>query len=125
MFLFLFQITTSAQQPDTIVIQRNDTIIELIRPGAPPREVNGKKIEEILENHSERSFFTQKLHEWLVKSSRDKANSTPGANLDNLEKFEGKQIKNIDIRHIPPFGGSVDDTVAVGNSWLARIGNRF
>ncbi|MFW6268163.1 MAG: hypothetical protein ACOC1E_03430, partial [Marinilabiliaceae bacterium] len=110
---------------DTIVIQRNDTIIELIRPGSTARQGDGKKIEEILENNSERSFFSRKLHEWLVKSSIKKNSSNPGAHLDELEKYEGKNIRNIDIRHIPPFGGSVDDTIAVGDSWLARVGNRF
>ena len=123
--LVFFQAIASAQQPDTIVIQRNDTIIELIRQGSTVREANGKKIEDILENQSERSFFTQKLHEWLVKSSIDKKNSPGAAHLNKLAKYEGKIIKNIDIRHIPPFGGSVNDTTAVGDSWLARIGNHF
>ncbi|MFO8001953.1 MAG: hypothetical protein R6U46_11965 [Marinilabilia sp.] len=114
-----------SQQPDTIVIQRNDTIIKLVRPGTSTKELNGKKIEEILEDNSERSFFSRKLHEWLVKSSMDNEPTPPENLTENLAEHRGKRIVNIDIRHIPPFGGSVEDTMVVTDSWLGRMGNRL
>jgi len=123
--LMLIKLPVHAQHPDTIVIQRNDTTSDLIRPGSSVREINGKKIEEILENHSDRSFFMRKLHEWMVKSTINKTKPEPGTHMDNLLKYEGKTIKHIDIKHIPPFGGSINDTTATGDSWLARMGNHF
>jgi hypothetical protein len=115
------------QQPDTIVIQRNDTIIEMVRPGGiPKKQIEGRKLEEILENYSESNYFSRKLHEWLVKSSLDKL--TPDQDPSNIRlnnNFVGKKVANIDIRHVPPFGGSIEDTMAVANSWLGQLGNRL
>lgn len=113
-----------AQSTDTTTIFRNDTIIQLINPKQIEKALEGKKLEDILENYSDRSLFSKKLHEWLVKSSFEKSEKR---NNDNgiPKEFIGKRIENIDIRHIHPFGGSVYDTTATADSWLAKVGNKL
>ncbi len=112
----------SAQQPDTTIIIRNDTIIKLIRPGSTPEKINGLKLEELLKRNSERSLFSRKLHDWLVKSSFEKK---PPVTVEQQQDFTGKIIKNIYLISIPPFGGSVYDTTAVADSWLEKLGNKL
>ena len=120
--LLYFTFLCNAQSTDTTIIIRNDTVIRLIKPGnlniEEPQE--GKKLEEILKDHSENNFFSRKLHEWLVKSS---LNSDSLSQNKNYLQFSGKRIANIDIRNIPPFGGSVNDTTIVEDSWLVKMGN--
>lgn len=124
--LLLSGIKTFSQNADTTVIIRNDTTIQFIHPGGENKALEGKKIEDILENYSDRNLFSRKLHEWLVKSSIKE--SKPGKNqqtTDFLSKYKGLKIQNIDIRHIQPFGGSVNDTVSVAESWITRVGNKL
>ena len=125
MLLLYFSFLCNGQTTDTTIIIRNDTVISLIKPGNLEIEKvpEGKKLEEILKDYSEKNFFSRKLHEWLVKSSLDSINTT-SQNENNLQ-FSGKRIAHIDIRNISPFGGSVNDTTIVSDSWLVKIGNKL
>jgi hypothetical protein len=123
--LLYFSLLCNAQTTDTTIIIRNDTIINLIKPGNLniKQTPDGRKLEEILKDYSERNFFSRKLHEWLVKSSLDTIGKTSGS--ENNLQFSGKRIAQIDIRNIPPFGGSVNDTTIVTDSWLVNVGNQL
>ncbi len=114
-----------SQRPDTTIIHRNDTIIKMIRPGIQEKQLEGRKLEDILEDYSDRNFFSRKLHEWLVKSSFNKDEETKRITNNNPGEYNGKQIAHIDIRHIPPFGSSIDDTVSIADTWLSRLGNNL
>lgn len=119
-------ININAQSQDTIVIIRNDTTIQFIQPSNSEKPLQGRTIEDILEDYSDRNLFSRKLHEWLVKSSiNDSGIKDNGSATDPASKYDGHKIKNIDIRHIQPFGASVDDTVSVADTWLTRVGNKL
>ncbi len=120
--LHWFLLPVPAQESDTTIIIRNDTIIKLIRPGGTPDKITGLKLEELLKKNSERSLFSRKLHDWLVKSSFEK--SAP-VKVEQQRDFTGKTIKNIYLISIPPFGGSVYDTTAVASSWIEELGNKL
>ncbi len=124
LFFFLNAIPLKAQSTDTTTLLRNDTIIQFINPKQIEKVLEGRKLEEILEDYSEKNLFSQKLHEWLVKSSFDHSESS-NKNNDIPNNYIGKRIENIDIRHIQPFGGSVYDTTAISDSWLAKVGNKL
>ncbi|PWD98720.1 hypothetical protein DDZ16_14570 [Marinilabilia rubra] len=113
-----------AQETDTTTIIRNDTTIQFLNPKAIEKTLEGRKLEEILEEYSDRNIFSKKLHEWLVKSSFEKS-AEINENSGLPKELIGKKIRSIDIRHIQPFGGSVYDTTATNNSWLTRVGNKF
>ena len=117
-------IQAKPQENDTTTIFRNDTIIQLINPHKIEKALEGKKLEDILEDYSDRNLFSRKLHEWLVKSSMEESKKQQKEDIIPSD-LVGKQIKNIDIRHIQPFGGSVYDTTATSTSWLARLGNKL
>jgi hypothetical protein len=115
-----------SQRPDTTIIYRNDTIIELVRQGATVKKLEGRKLEDILKDYSEKNLFSRKLHEWLVKTSFDnEQEAQPDLDKNLIPDLSEKQIAHIDIRHIDPFGGSINDTVSVADSWLAELGNRL
>lgn len=118
-------ITLKAQTTDTLTFLKNDTIIRLITPGSLSKINNndGKKLEEILKQYSEKNFFSRKLHEWLVKSSLESAEEVQPA--PDYLKFYGKKINYIDIRSIPPFGTSINDTSEISDSWLVKLGNNL
>ncbi len=114
------------QSPDTTTIIRNDTTIQFIQPEKEHKPLEGKKIEDILKDNSDRNLISRKLHEWLVKSSTEESKSGKNQQTkDNFSKYTGLKIQNIDIRHIHPFGGSINDTVSVADSWLAKMGNKL
>jgi hypothetical protein len=124
--LLLSGINAYSLNPDTTVIIRNDTTIQFIHPGGREKPLEGRKIEDILKNYSDRNLFSRKLHEWLVKSSIDESKSAKTQQAaDFLSKYNGHKIQNIDVRHIQPFGGSVNDTVSVAESWISRVGNKL
>lgn len=126
LFILLFSTTNiHSQTPDTLTIIRNDTTIQFVQPNTQETPLRGKTIEDILKNHSDKNIFSRKLHEWLVKSSIEESESgNPSAQKEFID-YRGKTINHIDVRHIQPFGGSVDDTVSVANSWIARLGNKL
>jgi hypothetical protein len=122
----LCQSKAFSQTADTIRIIRNDTIIEFIRPGTTGKKLEGRKLEDILQNYSERSILQKKLHEWLVKSNQeDSTRKNSGDQDNNFSTYYGKKVVNVDIRRIQPFGGSVYDTTAVYDFWLANLGNKL
>ena len=123
LIFLIFGSKLQSQVSDTTVIIRNDTTIQFISPGSKTQPLQGKTIEGILKDYSDRNLFSRKLHEWLVTSSINK--SEKSAHTPDLSKYNGSQIHSIDIRHIEPFGGSVEDTASVAKSWLARLGNRL
>ncbi|MFW6328142.1 MAG: hypothetical protein ACOC2F_07520 [Bacteroidota bacterium] len=126
-FLTINNHPSKAQNNDTIVIQRNDTIIKLIQPGEETeKKLEGRRLEEILENYSDRNLFSRKLHEWLVKSNIEDSTSSHSDRIqDDFSEYNNSTIANIDIRHIDPFGGSVNDTASISESWLAKVGNHL
>jgi hypothetical protein len=115
-----------SQNPDTTIIIRNDTTIQFINPTGGEKPLEGKKIEDILKNYSDRNLFSRKLHEWLVKSSIEESKSGKIQQSAGFpSQYKGHKIQTIDIRHIQPFGGSVNDTVSVAESWITRVGNKL
>ncbi|MGQ1891548.1 hypothetical protein ACT29H_14000 [Thermophagus sp. OGC60D27] len=124
-FLFSWPSIFYAQISDTITIFRNDTIIRLITPKTINKTTTneGRKLEEILKNQSEKNFFSRKLHEWLVKSSLDSIKDT--IRQPSYFQHIGKKIACIHIRSIPPFGASINDTSSVSDSWLIKMGNKL
>jgi hypothetical protein len=118
-------INIQAQTSDTLTIIRNDTIIQFVQPNTRETPLQGKTIEDILKNYSDRNIFSRKLHEWLVKSSIEDTKSERNTDYQENADYRGKSINHIDVRHIEPFGGSVEDTVSVADSWIARVGNKL
>jgi hypothetical protein len=127
LFSLLFvSLTTFSQNTDTTTIIRNDTTIQFVHPGGLEKPLEGRKIEDILKNYSDRNLVSRKLHEWLVKSSIEELKTDKNQLPTNIiSQYRGQKIQNIDIRHIQPFGGSVNDTVSVADSWVARVGNKL
>ncbi|WP_010665014.1 hypothetical protein [Marinilabilia salmonicolor] len=126
LFILLFSTTNiHSQTPDTLTIIRNDTTIQFVQPNTRETPLQGKTIEDILKNYSNRNIFSRKLHEWLVKSSIEESESSSGSAQKEFIDYKGKTISHIDVRHIQPFGGSVEDTVSVADSWIARLGNKL
>lgn len=82
--------------------------------------------------YSEKRKFTKMIHRWIFrpvankseriaenhKTSDGKKNEKP-----NLQEFQGRIIRNIEIRTKDPFGFSFTDSTKVANSWLEKTGN--
>ncbi|WP_291856833.1 hypothetical protein [Marinilabilia sp.] len=123
---FLSGVSLHAQNPDTTVIIRNDTTIQFVQPNNREQPLQGKTIEDILKDYSDRNLFSRKLHEWMVKSSiNDSGIINNESTTDPTSLYDGREIKNIDIRHVQPFGATVDDTVSIADTWLTRVGNKL
>jgi hypothetical protein len=109
--LFVLLITNDFAFAQDIMIQKDST-----------------HLYENIETYSERSKFTKFMFRLFFKPV---APDLPQKkkNKRDIQKpyssFEGKIIRNIDIKTLDPFGNSIGDTIASSLNFITRTGNNF
>jgi len=87
-------------------------------------ETDSTNIYEKIEDYSKKRKSTKFLHRLIFKSSNKKPNKKKDpSHKQNLEPYEGKIIRKIQIESHDPFGYSFTDTTETANSWLEKTGN--
>ncbi|MDZ7606464.1 MAG: hypothetical protein U5K79_12955 [Cyclobacteriaceae bacterium] len=86
------------------------------------------KLYENIEDYAGRKKFTKLLHQLIFKpttpaSPKIKTKNRPAQKA--YSNFEGKIIRKIHIETLDPFGYSIDDTAAVAQRLLSKIGNNL
>jgi len=86
-----------------------------------------KNFTESLEKYKNKSKFNRFIHKIFVKNpGTPKAKRTSerfGESDVNYKDFEGKIIRNIEISSYDPFGYSLNDSLALPESFLEKTGN--
>ncbi len=81
-------------------------------------------IYEKIEQFSQKSDFTEKLHQLLFRPTKNKPRNTQEQrHRPKYKPFAGKVIRRIIIDTKDPFGFSFSDSTETANSWLERTGN--
>ena len=107
----------------------NDTI--LILPSSVNYEIKLSKSEVFFYNLAQRadkSLFTRELHNIII------ANHTNSTITDSVKTnssalpyvfYAGRPIRNIQIKLLPVFGPTVDDTSRMAKTWIEKTGNKL
>lgn len=69
--------------------------------------------------------FSSKFMKYITvrKISTSKAYKTPEESSKGFLKYEGKKIRNIEIKLLKPFGPKLCDTCGVANKWYEKMAN--
>lgn len=83
---------------------------------------------EKLENYSKKRKATKFLHKLIFRSTENGDNKKPNPSpqqtiRQDLSAFEGKIIRQVNIKSHDPFGFSFTDSTDTANSWLEKTGN--
>jgi hypothetical protein len=111
---------------DTIIIKQQDTTITYI-PLHPHKQKNDStdKNDPIVKFFSKNASKRQ-INKWIydLLINEKKPPKKKDINfVENYSDIEGKEIRNIYYKRLPPFGGSVKDTTKKDDSWIAKLGN--
>ena len=118
---------TNITANDTIVIKQRDTTITYI----PLHQYKVKTDSADALNDPIVKFFNKnaskrQINKWIYDLLINEKKPQKKENInfeDDYSDIEGKKIKNIYYKRLPPFGASVKDTTKEDNSWIAKIGN--
>ncbi len=136
-FLFFFNIliTTLASslpdntiifENDTIVIKQQDTTITYIPLRTSARtnadSLHKDPIVEFFNKNASKRQINKWIYDLLINEKKP-ANKKNINYLEDYSAFEGKKIKNIYYKRLPPFGSSVKDTTKKDDNWVAKLGN--
>lgn len=125
----LLKPTKNIDLPDSTIIISRDTIVFLldtVREQKKDSNKSGSKFYHAIQRGAYKRKFTKELYK-LFFVAPDKISPTDTIKTERSETafviYQGKTIRNIEIRVIEPFGSSLHDTTKVANSWIERAGN--
>lgn len=97
-----------------------------------PAKKDTTRLYENIEAYSGRNKFTQFMYRLFFKPVapvpvKKKGGKKVYSKLIQkpYSAFEGKIIRNINIRTLDPFGSSIGDTIVASLNWLSRTGNKM
>ena len=112
---------------DTIVIKQKDTTITYIPLNQQPQNPDSASAnDDPIVNFFNRNASKRQINKWiydLLINEKKPAKKKDINFIENYARFEGKRIKKIYYKRLPPFGASVKDTTKKDESWIAKIGN--
>ncbi|SEA13591.1 BamA/TamA family outer membrane protein [Psychroflexus halocasei] len=76
-----------------------------------------------IEDFSEESKTSKFLHRLIFKSNKKSKNKTKVRERQDLEPYQGKIIRKIEVDSHDPFGFSFTDSTKTTRNWLERTGN--
>lgn len=117
--------------PDSTIIISRDTIVFLmdtVNERKKDSHKSGSKFYHAIQRGAYKRKFTKELYK-LFFVAPDKISPTDTIKTERSETafviYQGKTIRNIEVRVLEPFGSSLHDTTKVANSWIERAGNNL
>ncbi|WP_421920051.1 hypothetical protein [Marinifilum sp.] len=121
----------SIELPDSTIIISRDTIVFLMDTVIERKQdakKNGSKFYHAIQRGAYKRKFTKELYK-LIFVAPDKMSPTDTLKTERSETafiiYQGKTIRNIEVRVLEPFGSSLLDTSKVAKTWIERTGNKL
>ncbi len=112
---------------DTIVVKQRDTTITYI-PLHQKQLVRDStdKNEDPIVNFFNKNASKRQINKWIYDLLINEKKPPKKKDINYIQTYaamEGKRIKNIYFKRLPPFGSSVKDTTKKAENWLSKVGN--
>jgi hypothetical protein len=94
--------------------------------GSKSRDEKNAEFYSKIKTYSSRHKLLDKLYGVIFREPPQGAQPVqPDASNDLGIEHQGKYIRSINVKRLPVFGPSVNDTARVSNRWLGKVGNRL
>ena len=117
--------------PDSTIVISRDTIVFLLDTVSEQRKDTGKsgdKFYHAIKSRAYKRKFTKEIYK-LIFVAPDKISPTDTIKTERSETafviYQGKTIRNIEVKVLEPFGSSLHDTTKVATSWIETTGNKL
>ena len=114
-------------ETDTIVIKQRDTTITYIP--LHKKQVVGDSTdtnEDPIVNFFDKNASKRQINKWIYDLLIHEKKPPKKKDISFIQTYaamEGKRIKNIYFKRLPPFGSSVKDITRKAENWMAKLGN--